>query len=92
MSECRLTTIDNPFDPFEQFTSWYRFDVENGYNSCSKLSRLSNVSDDMSQDEIDIEMERVIDQIIANDFLNIYKKVTRKQKETEEDNSTTETD
>ena len=82
-SDCRLTTYDNPFDPFEQFTSWFMFDVEKGYNTCSKLDRLSNIRDDMSQDEIDEEMERVIDQIIANDFLNIYKKVTRNETEAE---------
>ena len=22
-SKCMLTTVDNPFDPFEQFTSWF---------------------------------------------------------------------
>lgn len=26
--KCMLTTIDNPFDPFEQFTSWLLFDEE----------------------------------------------------------------
>ena len=26
-----LTTVDNPFDPFEQFTSWFMFDEEKGY-------------------------------------------------------------
>ena len=31
MSTCMLTTIDNPFDPFEQFTSWMLFDKEKGY-------------------------------------------------------------
>ena len=25
--KCMLTTIDNPFDPFEQFTSWLLFDA-----------------------------------------------------------------
>ena len=29
---CMLTTFDNPFDPFEQFTSWFLFDTEKGYN------------------------------------------------------------
>ena len=79
--DCRLTTIDNPYNPFEQFTLWYLFDVEHQYNTCSKIARLANISDDMSQDEIDLELERVIDEIIIQDFLNIYIKVQRNQTE-----------
>ena len=75
----RLTTIDNPYDPFEQFTSWYLFDVEKHYFTCSLLSRLANITDDMSQDEVNEEMERVIDEIIKQDPFNIYKKVKRKE-------------
>ena len=70
-----LTTIDNPFNPFEQFTSWFMFDVEKGYNSCSLLARMANISEDFTQKEIDEEIERAIDRIIELDFLDIYKKI-----------------
>lgn len=82
--DCRLTTIDNPFDPFEQFTSWYLFDVDKDYNTCSYLARIAQISDDMSQDEIDEETERAIDEIIKYDLLNVYKKVYRKEEESTE--------
>ena len=81
--ECKLTTFDNPFDPFEQFTSWDLFDVQKGYCSSSRLMRIANVSDDMSEEEIDAEIERAIDEIVKNDFTNTYKKVTRVIKDTE---------
>ncbi len=74
---CALTTFDNPYDPFEQFTEWYLFDVEKGYNTCSHMARLANLTDDMTQKEIDEENERVIDKLIYYDFTNMYKKVWR---------------
>ena len=46
-----LTTIDNPFDPFEQFDSWFLFDVEKGYNSCDYLGRIAKTSEQLSDDE-----------------------------------------
>lgn len=76
-NEYMLTTFDNPFDPFEQFTSWFLFDVEKGYNTCSYLARIVRLSDDMSDKEVDDEIERAIDEIIKYDFLNIYKKIKR---------------
>lgn len=73
----RLTTFDNPFDPFEDFTSWFLFDIEKGYNTCGILDRVSNVTDDMSQKEVNEEIERAIDEIILYDPFNMYKKVKR---------------
>ena len=72
-----LTTVDNPFDPFDQFPSWFLFDVEKGYYTCSMLGNLVELSDDMTQKEIDEETERAIDDIIKHDPLNIYKKIFR---------------
>ena len=76
-NNCMLTTFDNPFDPFEQFTSWFMFDVEKGYNTCGYLARIAKLTDDMSEEEVDRETERAIDEIIQYDFLNIYKKVSK---------------
>lgn len=76
-NECRLTTIDNPFDPFTQFDEWFLFDTEKGYNSCSRLDRITRLSDEMSETEINEEIERAIDEIIKYDVLNIYKKVKK---------------
>lgn len=76
-NECMLTTFDNPFDPFEQFTSWFLFDIEKGYNTCSYLGRIAHLSDDMSQKEEIEEVERAIDEILNYDFAGIYKKVRR---------------
>ena len=78
-NEFMLTTIDNPFDPFEEFTSWFLFDVEKGYNTCSRLARIANISDELSEKEVDKEIERAIDEIIKYDFMNIYKKVKREK-------------
>lgn len=79
-NSCMLTTFDNPFDPFEQFTSWFLFDTEKGYNSCSYLARIARTSDQFTEEENDKEVERAIDEIIKYDFRNIYKKVTKKEK------------
>ena len=81
-NDVMLTTYDNPFNPFEQFSSWFLFDVEKGYNTCSYLARIAKLSDEMSQQEEDEEVERAIDEIIKYDFTNIYKKVKRERKNT----------
>lgn len=70
-----LTTIDNPFNPFEQFTSWFLFDVEKGYNSSDYLARIAKTSDALSDEENTDELERAIDEIIQYDIFDIYKKV-----------------
>lgn len=76
--KCMLTTVDNPFDPFEQFTSWFMFDEEKGYHTCSYLGRIARTSDQLSEEENELENERAIDEILKYDFRNIYKKVVQK--------------
>lgn len=79
MAKCALTTIDNPYDPFEQFDAWYQYDMDKGYSSCSYLDRIARTSSQLSDEENEKEIERAIDEIIRYDFQNIYKKVTMKE-------------
>jgi hypothetical protein len=70
-----ITTIDNPFNPFDDFISWFLFDIEKGYNTCSKLARLSNLTDEMTDKEEIEEIERTINRLIEIDPLDIYVKI-----------------
>lgn len=81
VSDCALTTIDNPYNPFENFNQWFLFDVQKGYDSCSYLARVARTSDQFTDDENKQEIERAIDEIIKYDFMNVYKKVRRKSVE-----------
>ena len=77
MIACALTTVDNPYDPFDQFSEWLMFDTDKGYNSCGFLDRIAKTSDQLSDLENEKEIERAIDEIIKYDFMNIYRKVKR---------------
>ena len=72
-----ITTIDNPFNPFDDYISWFMFDTEKGYYTSSKLARLSNTTDDMTEKEELEEIERAIDELIKIDPLDIYIKIVR---------------
>ncbi len=77
MRQVAITTRDNPYDPFENFLEWFRFDCDMGYGSCQILDRLTSVSDRMTENEKNLEFERGIDELIKADPLNIYAKVVR---------------
>lgn len=70
-----LTTIDNPYDPFTQFTDWFMFDNWKGYGTCSYLARIAKTSEALSDEENNDEIKRAIEEIIKYDFMKIYKLV-----------------
>ena len=75
MKKAMLSTIDNPFNPFDNFDSWFMYDMDKGYNSCAYLARIGKFSDQLTDQENDEEQERAIDEIIKYDPLGIYIKV-----------------
>lgn len=68
----RLTTIDNPWDPFNNFDEWFEFDIEKGYNSCGIVDRIAKTNDSMSEAEVKATIDAAIDRFVADDPLNLY--------------------
>lgn len=75
--EVMITTIDNPFDPFEQIEAWRLKDIELQHFTCERLARIARLSPEMSDSERDQEIERAIDEIIKYDPEDKFIKVTR---------------
>lgn len=74
-----LTTLDNPFDPFEDFTSWFMFDLEKNHQTASRIARLAQIDSEMSQKEMDEEQARAMEFIFNHDLEGKYVKVFEKQ-------------
>lgn len=74
-----LTTVDNPYDPFDQFDEWYQFDIDHGYDTCGYIDRIANTSDQFTDQENAEETNRAIDEIIKYDFRNIYRRVKERE-------------
>ena len=70
-----LTTIDNPFNPFQQWEDWKRYDEDHGYYTCQYLARIAKTSDDLSDSDNDRAVANAIEEILELNILGIYKKV-----------------
>lgn len=73
----RLTTIDNPFDPFTQFEQWFAFDEQMGYHTCALLGRVSAPTLSLSEADYQEDTNNAIDEVLRHDYANVYKKVSK---------------
>jgi hypothetical protein len=71
-----LTTVDNPYDPFTKYDEWYAFDQAAGYHSPCLLARIVRTSDDLSEADQSLAIEDAIDEIVRENVLGIYRKVS----------------
>jgi hypothetical protein len=84
--EAMLTTVDNEWDPFDNFAEWYSRDLElasqqNRRSAAGYLAIIMSNSDDVSDNEFNQVMNDAIDEIVALDLSGTFKKVTREPKE-----------
>lgn len=81
LPEFMLTTIDNPFNPFTDFDSWYEFDESKGYQTCGLLARVSKFSSALSYEDQKIDAQLAIDTVLNSDPFGIYTVVAKPKDE-----------
>lgn len=80
--EYMLTTVDNPFDPFTRFDEWLGYDMSCGYNTVAMLDRIANVSNDLSEPDQALAIQQAIDEIVQENVLGMWRKVSRESAKT----------
>ena len=53
MVKVSVTTIDNPFDPIDDFDRWYREDRRLQHFTTERLARLCQASDELGPEDYD---------------------------------------
>lgn len=74
-----LTTVDNPYDPADQFREWLGFDMRKGYGTLDLLGRIVVTGDALSPADQDIARELAIEEIVRENTLGIFKKVVKEE-------------
>jgi hypothetical protein len=63
-SDVMLSTVDNPWSPFDSYDEWYAFDSANGYDTLNLLARIANVSLDLTDDDLDYAIRIAMSEIV----------------------------
>lgn len=75
MKAVALSTRDNPYNPLLDYTHWYLWDTQAGYNTAEYLARIVRTSDDLSYADQQEAIEMAIDEILELNLTGNYIKV-----------------
>ena len=68
MRQIALTTIDNPYDPVTEYDKWYQYDMQQGYDTCGLLDRITYVPDGVPDELRANHIEKCIDEFLESDI------------------------
>ena len=79
MRRVALTTLDNPYSPFDDFREWYEFDQQHGYGTTSYLARIVMITRELEEVLENEAIELAIDEIVAFNLIGLYVKLVREE-------------
>ena len=60
----RLTTLDNPYNPFTEWDQWFFFDMSKGYNTCERIAAKVGMVSDLPYPIYNQLQEQAMDELI----------------------------
>lgn len=76
-SDVMLSTVDNPWNPFDAYDEWCVYDNAKGYATLSLLARITNVSLDLSYLDLDLAIREAMKEIVEQNVSGMHVLVTR---------------
>lgn len=70
-----LSTSDNPWNPWVDFTEWNAYDMQAGHHTLAYLARVVVSSDEISEADQDVAYEDAIEEIFRLNINDLYIKV-----------------
>lgn len=67
-----LSTTDNPYSPFTQFDDWLNFDESEGYHTSEYIARIAKTSDELSDADNELAIEKAINEIVYYNVTGNY--------------------
>lgn len=78
MKEHRLTTIDNPHNPFKEPNEWRSYDLHFHNDCCTRLVAVfASDANNMTEEEADLDYENAIERVLELDDVGIFIRVTK---------------
>jgi hypothetical protein len=77
VAEVMLSTTDNPYDPFTQWSEWWAYDTQAGHHTSALLARVVRTSDELSEADQDVAIRDAIDEIVKENVSGLHVKITK---------------
>lgn len=85
MAATFVTTLDNPYDYFEQFDEWYAWDISHGYdtigrpyNTLNYVARIAGDGSGLTDEEYEMKINEAVDEILRLNLTGNYRRVIEK--------------
>ena len=79
MAKTMLSTIDNPFNPFDDYSAWYAYDIASGYHTSEFIARIVRSSDQLSDADYELAIEQAVDECVEQNVLGNFIKITKEE-------------